>query len=150
MMQHLKPTDKLLEIYQLNYTIEVVLGAKQHQSFLFSLNSFVRSTSQVFVIIRQRELELAKNASPVDVLPVADSQGSCKGEVTVICNICGHRAWHAKDRDRRIRQHLDAQRILREEEEGEYVLSMWQSEMQEIKKAEEFHIIKSHYLFFLE
>ena len=28
MMQHLKPTDKLLEIYQLNYTIEVVLGAK--------------------------------------------------------------------------------------------------------------------------
>ena len=28
MMQHLKPTDKLLEIYQLNNTIEVVLGAK--------------------------------------------------------------------------------------------------------------------------
>ena len=29
-MQHLKLTDKLLEIYQLNYTIdtEVVLGAK--------------------------------------------------------------------------------------------------------------------------
>ena len=28
MMQHLKPTDKLLAIYQVNYTIEVVLGAK--------------------------------------------------------------------------------------------------------------------------
>ena len=28
MMQHLKPTDKLLEIYQLNYSIEVFLGAK--------------------------------------------------------------------------------------------------------------------------